>query len=414
MKKALTVARWEYVEKVKSKAFIISLFLMPAIMIGVGVVPTLLAARADTETTVIGIIDRSGIIADSLSSLLAERYRLPNGQPNYLLRPITARGNSAAAKRTADSLVIAGKVEGYLVIGRSVMTDTTAEYHSANIGNIRVTERLNGAVRDLVVERKLAARGINPSVVRALTRPMELKMYKLSASGEEKESGFEQAFFTSYGFMMMMFILLITSGQLLVRSMLEEKANRVVEILMSSSSAQDLMAGKIIGLSALGLTQMGFWVIVGIGISLKFAVTLVPAASAALLLFYFLVGYLLYAAIFVAAGAPVSTEQEAQQITSYLVMILAVPIALAFVVVQSPNSTVVRVLSMIPLLTPSMMALRIPLQMPATGEIVASMILLVLSAAAAVRAAGKIFRTTILLYGKRPGLKELASIVRAT
>ncbi len=412
MRKAFAVARWEYVEKVKSKAFIISLVLMPAIMIAAGVVPTLLATRADTETRVIGIIDQSGVIAAPLGRVLAERYTLSNGRPNYILRSISPEGDSAGAKRTADSLLIAEQIEGYLVIGRSIMTDTTAEYHSENTGNIRLNEQLTRAVRDLVVERKLHAQGIDPSLVRQLTRPLDLRMFKLSKSGREEESGFERAFFTSYGFMMMMFILVITSGQLLVRSMLEEKANRVVEVLMSSSSAQDLMAGKILGLSALGLTQMGIWVLVGIGISLKFAVAFIPAASAALLFLYFLLGYLFYAAIFVAAGSPVSTEQEAQQITSYLVMVLVIPIALAFVVMQSPNSTLVKVLSLIPFLTPSMMALRIPLQMPPAGEIVLSLLVLALSALAAIWGAGKIFRATILLYGKRPGLRELVSIIR--
>ncbi len=412
MRKAFAVARWEYVEKVKSKAFIISLVLMPAIMIAAGVVPTLLATRADTETRVIGIIDQSGVIAAPLGRVLAERYTLSNGRPNYILRSISPEGDSAGAKRTADSLLITEQIEGYLVIGRSIMTDTTAEYHSENTGNIRLNEQLTRAVRDLVVERKLHAQGIDPSLVRQLTRPLDLRMFKLSKSGREEESGFERAFFTSYGFMMMMFILVITSGQLLVRSMLEEKANRVVEVLMSSSSAQDLMAGKILGLSALGLTQMGIWVLVGIGISLKFAVAFIPAASAALLFLYFLLGYLFYAAIFVAAGSPVSTEQEAQQITSYLVMVLVIPIALAFVVMQSPNSTLVKVLSLIPFLTPSMMALRIPLQMPPAGEIVLSLLVLALSALAAIWGAGKIFRATILLYGKRPGLRELVSIIR--
>ena len=212
---------------------------------------------------------------------------------------------------------------------------------------------------------------------------------------------------------MMMFILVMTSGQLLVRSMLEEKSNRVVEVLMSSCSANDLMAGKIIGLSGIGLTQMAFWVFIGLTLSVKFAITLVPLASGLLMLLYFILGYVLFAAIFVAIGSPVSTEQEAQQINSYLVMILMVPIVFAFTVVQNPNTTLVKVLSFIPLLTPSMMAMRIPIQMPSAIEIILSIIILMVSVIIMIWIAGKIFRTAILSYGKRLTLKELYRLVLA-
>lgn len=416
MTKTLAVARWEYVEKIKSKAFIISLILMPAIMVGMGVIPSMLATRPDTESKVIGVVDRSGEMIAPLARLLDGRYRLSDGQPNYILRPISSGSISELrdVKRVADSLTVRESIEGYLVIPGAPLTDTLVEYRSQNIGNIRVTEQLLGALRELIVEKKLQQQGIDPVLIKKLTRPVEMKTIKISKSGQEEESGFEQAFFTAYGFMMMMFVLVITSGQLLVRSMLEEKSNRVVEILMSSASANNLMAGKIIGLSALGLTQMGFWLLIGVAISLKFAITLVSLQSAAILFVYFVLGYLLYAAIFVAAGSPVSTEQEAQQITSYLTMLLLIPLVFAILVVQNPNSMLVKILTFIPLLTPSMMAMRVPLQTPSAVEIVLTLIILGLSGVAAIWVAGKIFRTTILLVGKRPSLAELWRLVRAS
>ena len=414
MTKALVVARWEYLERIKSKAFIVSLFLMPVIMFAVAFLPSVLATRADTESKTIGVVDQPGDFIGPLSRSLAERYKLPGGQPNYLLRPIPVSpgGKMAATIREADSLAIAEEIEGYLIIPKSVMSDTTLEYRSGNIGNFRITERLTGAVRDIVTERKLRDRGLDPLVVKELTTPIELRTIKLSKTGEAEESGFERVFFTAYVFMMMLFFLVMTSGQLLVRSILEEKSNRVVEILLSSCSSRDLMTGKILGLSGLGLTQMAVWVIIGLAVSAKFAITLIPLGSALLLACYFGLGYLLYASIFVAAGAPVSTEQEAQQINSYLVLILVIPIAVAFMAVQNPHSTLIRVLSFIPVLTPSMMALRIPIQMPPPLELVATMILLALSAVGAMWLAGKIFRTTMLVYGKRPSLGELLKLVR--
>ncbi len=141
--------------------------------------------------------------------------------------------------------------------------------------------------------------------------------------------------------------------------------------------------------------------------------TVIALPSALLLLLYFVLGYLLYAALFVAAGSPVSTEQEAQQITSYLSLTLVLPIALALPVMQNPNSFLVRVLTYVPLMTPTMMAMRIPIHMPSSFEIISTLALLALSAIVMMWVAGKIFRVAILAYGKRPSLRELLRYLRS-
>lgn len=385
---------------------------MPLIMIGFGIVPTLFAIRPDAESKVIGIIDLSEQVLDPLSRLLDERYRLPDNQPNYLLRSIgTGDEDLSRRKREADILIAANELEGYVIIPSEITSDSVAvEYRSQNVGNIRLIERLNGSIRDVVVEKRITASGLDPALVKELTEPVNFKTFKMSKTGNVEESGFEQIFFTAYIFMMMMFFLVITSGQLLVRSMLEEKSNRIVEVLLSSSSANEVMSGKILGLSGLGLTQMVFWGLIAAGVSMKFGLTFVSFSSGLILFFYFIFGYLLYAALFVAAGAPVSTEQEAQHITSYLTIILVVPIVLAIPVLANPNSLMVKVLTYIPLLTPTMMAMRIPVQMPSFLELSTTMILLALSAASMIWIAGKIFRTTILMHGKKPGIFELYKI----
>jgi ABC-2 type transport system permease protein len=130
------------------------------------------------------------------------------------------------------------------------------------------------------------------------------------------------------------------------------------------------------------------------------------------MLVYLVLGYLLYAAIFVTAGAPVSTEQEAQQITSYVTIILVIPIALSMPVMQNPNGLIFKLLTVIPLLTPTMMAIRIPVQMPSVAEIILTIVILAASAGGMMIVAGKVFRTTILMVGKRPSLRELWRIAR--
>jgi ABC-2 type transport system permease protein len=414
MNKALAVARWEYIEKIKSKAFLLSLILMPAIMIGFGVVPTFFAGRPDTEAKVIGVIDPDGGLAAPLGEFLDEHYTLPDGTPNYVLRPLGSgpASDTPEAKHAADTLVFQGSVEGILILPDPMIDQGVAEYRSTNVGNVKVTERLSSALRDVVVARKLQSRGFDPVVVKDLTRAVDLRTIKVSKGGGEESSGFGEVFLSAYLFMMMMMFLVATSGQLLVRSMLEEKSNRVVEVLMSSASASDLMAGKILGLSGLGLTQLGVWGIIGVATSLKFGGLAISPVVAGLMLVYLVLGYLLYAAIFVTAGAPVSTEQEAQQITSYVTIILVIPIALAMPVMQNPDGLVFKLLTVIPLLTPTMMAIRIPVQMPSIPEIVLTIVVLAASAGGMMIVAGKVFRTTILMVGKRPSLRELWRIAR--
>jgi ABC-2 type transport system permease protein len=415
MTKTLTVARWEYLEKIKSKAFLISLILMPIIMIGMGVIPSLLATRPDRESRIVGVIDQTGELAQPISERLSGRYKLPNGKPNYVVK-VLASGKSIdlpQESKVADRMVTGKELEGYAVLRGTVFQDSAVEYRSRNVANFSLMERLTRVVNEVITEKKLREGGFDPQVVRLLTARVELKTTRLKEGGETEEADFGKVFFGAYIFMMMMFFLLLTSGQLLVRSLLEEKSNRVVEVLMSSCSAKQLMAGKILGLSGLGLTQVALWGTIGLAITVNFAFTLISLPNALLLLVYFVLGYIFYAAIFVGAGAPLTTEQEAQQITSYLVLILVIPIVLAFPVIQNPDSTLAVILSFIPLVTPTMMALRIPIQTPPAWEVLVSLVLLAGSAAAATWAAGKIFRIGMLTYGKRPSLSELVRWVRA-
>jgi len=412
--KFLDVARWEFLEKVKSKAFLISLVLMPIIMVGFGVLPGVLASQEDEKTLTIGIVDETGMIAGALERRLNEKYKLSEGKPNYILKDLKTidAGSPEQLKALANALVSGGDIEGFFTIPPSVFDSGQVVYRSDNVGNIRIIERFSRTIEEVVVERRLADQGYDPTLIRRLTTNIDVKPIKVSKEGDEKETDFLQTFFSAYIFIMMLMFLVLTSGQLLIRSMVEEKSNRVIEVLLSSCSANDLMVGKILGLSALGLLQILIWAAIGIGLSLKFGSNVFATANFPLLMVYFFLGYLMYAAIFVAAGSPVTTEQEAQQITSYVSLALVFPIVLAVPAMQNPDSMLIKVLTFIPLMTPAFMLLRIPIQMPETWEILTTIGLLVLSTLFCMWAAGKIFRIAILVYGKRPSLSELYQWLR--
>jgi len=193
----------------------------------------------------------------------------------------------------------------------------------------------------------------------------------------------------------------------------EEKSNRIVEVLVSSCSSMDLMFGKIFGLSLLGLVQISVWAVASTTVVLTAGIEGLPLDNLWLMVVYFVLGFFLYASMFVALGSLASTEQEAQQMTGYLSMFLTLPLVAAIVVSQNPNSPILTGLTMIPFLTPSLMLIRLPVLTPPVWEIVVTLVELTACILAMIWIAAKIFRVGILLTGKRPSLDEIARWIRA-
>jgi len=409
--KFLTIAKWEFLEKVRSKAFIVSLVLFPVIMVTFGVLPGILATKSDDRTISVGVLDESNTVMKPLGRKLDERYRLPDGEPNYTVRDLAEFDGREQVQGVANAMVSAGEIEGYFIVPPSILDSGVVEYRSENVGNIRLLERFTRTLEEVITERRLLARGFNPDLIRQVNASVEIRSFKVSEGGAERESGFLETFFGAYIFIMMLMFMVLTSGQLLIRSVVEEKSNRVIEVLLSSCSPRDLMMGKILGLSGLGLFQITIWALIAAAIALRFDAGFIVTENLPLLLVYFLLGYLLYAGIFVAAGSPVTTEQEAQQITSYVSLLLVFPTVLAIPAMQNPDSALIQILSFIPLLTPAFMLLRIPIQMPEAWEIWSTIGLLLVSIVISMWMAGKIFRTAILAYGKRLTIPELVRLL---
>ncbi len=410
--KALQVALWEFMEKVKSKAFIISLVLMPVMIGAMVILPAVFASKADNEPVQIGIIDGTQKLVQPLNEKLDREYRLKNDQPNYILRNISIGKSSVEAGAEGAKLIASNDIEGYFSIPAIVFDSGKVEYRAKNVGNFKVQERFSRAIEQVITEMRLSSRGLDTALIRKLTARVDIKSIKISEKGEESESSFSETFARSYIGLLMLIFMVLTSGQLLVRSMVEEKSNRVIELLLSSCTPRDLMIGKILGLSGLGILQMLVYASMGIALAMKTDMNLLQPEYFAFTLVYAILGYVFYAAIFVAAGSPATTEQEAQQITAYISMLMVAPFALMMLVLQNPNSLIVKVLSYIPVLTPSVMVLRISIQMPSMWEILATIVLMIVSTAVMMWVAGKIFRVAILSYGKRPTLPELFRWVR--
>jgi ABC-2 type transport system permease protein len=413
MKKVLTVAKWEFLEKVKTKAFIISIILTPTIVVFFSITPTMLAGKESETTKVMGLVDTSGIYFRPIEKALY-KFTIEKNQPAYILIRLSNKSQNKfeTLKKEADEDVIKGKVEGYLLIKNGGTDSVNVEYRSKSIGNFNDIQRLSDAFNEARIEKKLQAEGIDPKIMNYISKNVDIKSVKLEESGKESNVDSITTFFTAFIFVMLLFMLIMLSGQMLVRSLVEEKSNRLIEIIISSCSADELLTGKILGLGALGLFQILIWALIAVSLLGAAVIPFTTFHNIIPMLIYFLLGYTFYTAIFVGIGSIVTTEQEAQQITTYLSFLLLLPIVLILPVMENPNSILIKILSYIPITLPTAMLLRVNLGPIPAVVIAITICIMVISIYIAIKLASKVFRIGILSYGKRPSLKELGEWIK--
>jgi ABC-2 type transport system permease protein len=414
MKKIFIVAKWEFLEKIKTKAFVISLILTPAIIIFFSIAPTLLSGKESETTKVIGLIDTSGIYFNQIKTGL-EKYTIEKNQPAYIL--INLRGGNEnvpfdSLKKSADKDVLGGKIEGYLLLLNGESDTTTIEYRSKSVGNFKDIGRFSETFNNVRIERKLIAEGIDLKLMGFISQNVNIKSIKLEESGKESKADFLTTFFSAFIFVMLLFMMIIYSGQMLVRSLVEEKSNRLIEIIISSCTPDELLTGKILGLGALGLFQLLIWALIATALLGAAIIPFEAFQNIFPMLIYFILGFIFYTAIFVGIGSIVSTEQEAQQITTYLSLLLILPVALIAPVMENPNSVLIKVLTYIPLTLPTAMLLRLNLTPVPLIVILLTIVILLVSIYLAIKISSKVFRIGILSYGKRPSLKELGEWIK--
>jgi len=406
MRKIFEVARWEFIEKVKTKSFIISIIITPVIIIGFSMGPTLLSDHTSSTTQAIGILDSTGVYFKQLKSEI-EQYKLDDGQPNYVSVNLYNKHKSfSELKLAGDSLVLADELEGYLFISEDQLF-MKYQFRGRSVGNFKDLKRFEESFNKIRTEIKLSEKGLSSELIKYINDKVELHPIKLEESGKESSANFLVVFFSSFILIMLLMMMILYSGGMLIRSLIEEKSNRLIEILVSSCSSDELLTGKILGLSALGLFQIIIWVVLAIALTGSSLIPVDAFKNVLPMLIYFVLGFIFYTSIFVGAGSIASTEQEAQQLTSYISLILLFPIILVFSAVQNSDSFMLQLLSYIPFTTPSIMILRLNLQDVSLQEILITTLILIITIYITITAAAKIFKIGILSYGKRPSVREI-------
>ncbi|MFO7446288.1 MAG: ABC transporter permease [Ignavibacteriaceae bacterium] len=412
MIKIFAIAKWEFLQKVKTKAFFISLIITPVILISFTIGGTLLSGQAEDSTKAIGFVDTSGIYFHPMREKI-EEFKLQNGQQNYLLINFTERNKTLAElKKRADENVLKNRIEGYVLVYNGGTDSLRLEFRSLVSINLNDTRKFEQVFNEVKTNIELSKYGIAPDVISKISKEFSIEQIKIKAGGEESKTDFILTFFSSIIFIMMLMTVVMASGGMLVRSLVEEKSNRLIDIIISSCTSSELLSGKIIGLSSVGLFQILIWVIIGILISGYAVIPQQAMDNIPLILVYFILGFFFYTAIFVGIGSIVTTDQEAQQLTGYLSLILVFPVVLALPAIENPDASIITFFSYVPLTLPTIMMLRLNLSPISLPEILATVIIMIISIFLTIVITSKIFRIGILSYGKMPSLKEMIRWMR--
>ncbi|MBC7228510.1 MAG: ABC transporter permease [Thermoflexales bacterium] len=410
-RKIWTIVRHEYLTNVRRTGFIVMTAIVPALGLIVLILTVLLLPRGDAVSDwlerqfdvgrkPIGVVDHTG-------------YFTPI-RPEYRESFVLYEDPEAAeAALRADELQVVLMIgEDYLETGR-VVALTRESFGEAAIAD-------SDRVRSFLVTHLLAEQ-VDPALARRAADPTEgLQTRILSGTGQERGGGMLFTFLVPYFLAIFLVMTIFSSSGYLLQSVAEEKENRIVEIIISSVRPTELMAGKVLGLGALGLTQVLVWLGSAWGFTGGMATILamvesvgIPARVFILGVVYYLLGYLLYAVLMAGVGALGTTMRESRQLAGIFSFIAVIPYMLASFVLINPNAPVARAFSFFPLTAPTMMMLRVPLGEVPWVDIVGSIGALLLSIPAALWFGAKLFRVGLLIYGKRPTMREIWRILKS-
>jgi ABC-2 type transport system permease protein len=427
MDKMWTVLRREYLSRVKTKGFVIGTILLPVFMLAMIILPGLLMFLKSDKPKQIAVVDQTGEIFDSLLVALNEKNEAGQRLYNLTKREVRPEDLEAVKKLLSES-VDKNEIAGYLVIPAAIYEDGGADYYGKSVTNFRENGRIRNVISRTVTEKRIQRSGLNSEQIHQLVRRVDLRTFRIAEGGkEEEDQGHTQLLV--WVLVAFIYMAMLVYGQIVMRSVIEEKTSRVIESVISSIKPFHLMAGKIFGVGALGLTQYSLWALV-MGLLSLYGIKVVnvfapkaamasdftmPAVSPEILVFFvvfFVLGYFLFAALYAAIGAMVNSDQEAQQFVFPVVMLVIVPFLFTSFIIDNPNSQMAMILSLVPFFAPITMFARIIVQMPPVWQIAVCLGLLIATIPGMIWVVGRIFRVGVLMYGKRPNLPEIIKWIK--
>lgn len=430
LENVVVLAKREYLQRVKTKAFWITTLILPLFVAAISIVPTLLISKTKTNQKIV-VVDETGRVgADLVAKMNSKEAPKPKAaqglernQGADQIASFEATAEPPAADRKAqqadlDRRVMAKQIDAWVWIAPGVFQDELVEYHARSVSNVFTQEVLRDKLSSAVRQVRFRQAGIDPSRVDELSRSVKLEPQRVSAKGSRAEGSLGAAML-AIALFFILYVSILVWGQQVMQGVLEEKGSRVIEVLISCVTPFELMLGKLIGICLLGLTQLSIWlgtmlVLTAPGLVASFAllpkgVSLPTLAPVMLINFVllFILGFLAYATLYAAIGASFNNVQEAQQASGVAMVFVIIPVMVMWPVVNDPNSTMATVLSLIPMFTPLLMPLRIAIDMPPFWQIALAYALTIGFVLGMVWVCARIYRVGILMYGKKPTFAEI-------
>ena len=427
MNKTKLIIVREFSERVRKKSFIITTLLMPLLMIGLMVAPSLMMMYGGGEQKQIVVIDRTGVVAENLT---------PTPEVQYI------EHNDLSIQDACRMYGEQSGVFGILYIGSDIEARDSVTLISNSSSTPVIEESISKQLNEIVKRNKLAELGYDVDslerVMQSVETNIDIRTRINNGTGdmesmESSSSGINYALGMILG--MLLYMVIILYGQMVLTSVVEEKSSRVIDVLVTSCTPFQIMMGKILGIALVALTQIAVWAVLIISAS-KFLIPALFSAEVAAsndmmmqalvgtlgdtgyiaslfayLILFILGGFLLYASLYAAAGSAVDSVQDGQQFNTIIMMPIILSIIIMMSVINDPNSPIAFWASIIPFTSPIVMIARIPFGIP-TWEIIVSLVTLYLSFVVVAWVAAKIYRIGIFMHGKRPSWRELGRWLR--
>lgn len=393
--KTKIVAVTEFLTNVKRKEFIILTFLLPLILVMSMIIPAFFMQTISHDKETLGVVDETGVVLP----ILKERYN------DYIIKDLL---NAEEARQLLEN----NNISGYLVIPSDFIKVGKASYYSkVQLSSFSSANmNLETILSDIVIEGLLEEKGVSKEIITKIKNPIEMERITVTKKGEEVETPF--SFVGNYLLPLFLFMSIMNAGGYLLNGIIEEKENKVVEVLLSTISSNELLSGKILGLGGLGILQVSIWMSGIVIITSFLKIPLVSLEKGIIMMIFFILGYLFYSSIFAIIGSISTSTRDSQQISALVSFLVFIPILLFFGIIQNPNMAFIRLLGMVPPFIPTIMMMRILLSEVPAVDIIISVIILSISLIVSVKIASKIFKIGILRYGTKPNLKEVLMWVR--
>jgi len=409
--RVIALIKRELREKLLSKAFILMTILLPVFMFGIIGVQTFIMSF-DSEKSVVEIIAESNTIANNLKNVINESNFIKDSTVIPMINSMSQLKFNDYVK-TKQSELLSEKITGIIFIPNSALVDKKIQYYSKTPKNMRLLERIDNPINRVLVEEYFQSKNIPTEELEYARTSVDISSFKITEGEEIKEEGYGNLIL-SYLFSFLLYISLLMMGSMVMQTVIQEKSNRIVEVLLSSVTSKELMIGKILGAAITGLMQMAIWISPVVLVAstswfmLPSEVTIdITFLQVAYLLVNFFLGLLIFVGLFATVGSIFENPQDAQSGMWPIMMLIMIPFFIAMSMIENPSNPVASVASMLPFSAIIVMPAKMALVDVPLWQVILSTLINIATVFAIFPIAGKIYRVGIMMTGKRPSWTEV-------